>query len=147
MLAKAPVIEAMAITPRALLREKGTPCVELSLADPKWNDGELINFMMAHPILINYLFVVTPLGTKLCRPSEAVSRTLNEGEDTSEVTRCGAGLEEERARHEHEQAIKCDEGHPSGGRFRWPCHAGVTTAKDMHRRRPPRSGRRNDASR
>lgn len=62
------LIEAMGITPRDLLREKGTPYGELGLADPKWVDDELIDFMLAHPILINRPIVVTPLGTKLCRP-------------------------------------------------------------------------------
>lgn len=66
------LIEAMGITPRDLLREKGTPYAELGLADPRWTDGELIEFMLAHPILINRPIVVTSLGTKLCRPSEAV---------------------------------------------------------------------------
>jgi len=66
------LIASMALTPRELLREKGTPYAELALGDPKWSDDELIDFMMAHPILINRPIVVTPLGTKLCRPSEAV---------------------------------------------------------------------------
>ncbi|MBS3651926.1 arsenate reductase (glutaredoxin) [Pseudaminobacter sp. 19-2017] len=66
------LIAAMGITPRQLLREKGTPYSELGLDDPKWSDDELIDFMLAHPILINRPIVVTPLGTKLCRPSEAV---------------------------------------------------------------------------
>jgi arsenate reductase len=66
------LIEAMGIPVRALLREKGTPYAELGLADPKWSDDELIDFMLAHPILINRPIVVTPKGTKLCRPSEAV---------------------------------------------------------------------------
>ena len=62
----------MGIPVRALLREKGTPYAELGLADPKWSDDQLIDFMLAHPILINRPIVVTPKGTKLCRPSEAV---------------------------------------------------------------------------
>ncbi|MCR5857907.1 arsenate reductase (glutaredoxin) [Mesorhizobium sp. J428] len=66
------LIGAMGITPRALLREKGTPYSELGLADPKWSDDELIDMMLAHPILINRPIVETPLGTRLCRPSEAV---------------------------------------------------------------------------
>ncbi|MEN3349641.1 MAG: hypothetical protein V7632_3276 [Bradyrhizobium sp.] len=66
------LIAAMGITPRALLREKGTPYATLDLADPKWSDDELIDFMMAHPILINRPIVVSPKGVKLCRPSEAV---------------------------------------------------------------------------
>ena len=65
-------IAAMGITPRQLLREKGTPYAELGLGDPKWSDDELIDFMLAHPILINRPIVVTPKGTRLCRPSEAV---------------------------------------------------------------------------
>ena len=63
---------AMGISVRALLREKGTPYAELGLADPKWSDDELIDFMLAHPILINRPIVVTAKGTRLCRPSEAV---------------------------------------------------------------------------
>jgi arsenate reductase len=66
------LIEAMGISVRALLREKGTLYAELGLADSKWSDDELIDFMLAHPILINRPIVVTPKGTKLCRPSEAV---------------------------------------------------------------------------
>jgi arsenate reductase len=66
------LIGAMGIPVRALLREKGTPYAELGLADPKWSDDELIDFMLAHPILINRPIVVTPKGVRLCRPSEAV---------------------------------------------------------------------------
>ena len=66
------LIAAMGIRPRDLLREKGTPYAELGLGDPKWSDDELIDAMQEHPILINRPVVVTPLGTKLCRPSEAV---------------------------------------------------------------------------
>jgi arsenate reductase len=66
------LIAAMGIKPRDLLREKGTPYGELGLGDTKWSDDELIDFMMSYPILINRPIVVTPLGTKLCRPSEAV---------------------------------------------------------------------------
>ncbi len=66
------LIAAMGIAPRALLREKGTPFDELGLADPKWTDDQLVDFMLEHPILINRPVVVTPLGTRLCRPSEAV---------------------------------------------------------------------------
>lgn len=66
------LIAAMGITPRKLLREKGTPYGELGLADLKWSDDELIDFMLVHPILINRPIVVTPLGVRLARPSEAV---------------------------------------------------------------------------
>jgi arsenate reductase (glutaredoxin) len=66
------LIKAMGMSVRALLREKGTPYAELGLADPKWSDDELIDFMLAHPILINRPIVVTPNGVRLCRPSEVV---------------------------------------------------------------------------
>ena len=60
------------MTPRALLREKGTPFAELGLDDLALTDAQLIDAMMAHPILINRPLVVSPLGVKLCRPSEEV---------------------------------------------------------------------------
>jgi arsenate reductase (glutaredoxin) len=66
------LIVAMGIPVRALLREKGTLYAELGLADPKWTDDELLNFIVAHPILLNRPIVVTPKGVKLCRPSETV---------------------------------------------------------------------------
>jgi arsenate reductase len=66
------LLAAMGIAPRDLLRRKGTPYDELGLDDPKWSDDELIDLMMEHPILINRPIVETPLGTRLCRPSEAV---------------------------------------------------------------------------
>src|SRR3954463_4266756 len=68
---------AMNIPVRGLLREKGTPYVELGLADPKWTDDELIGFMLTHPILINRPIVVTPKGVRLCRPSELVLDLLD----------------------------------------------------------------------
>jgi len=71
------LIAAMGIPARALLREKGTPYAELGLADPKWSDRELIDFMLAHPILINRPIVVTPKGVRLCRPSETVLDLLD----------------------------------------------------------------------
>jgi arsenate reductase len=71
------LIEAMGITPRALLREKGTPYAELGLADPKWSDDQLLDVMLEHPILINRPIVVTDKGTRLCRPSEAVLDLLD----------------------------------------------------------------------
>jgi arsenate reductase (glutaredoxin) len=66
------LIRQMRITPRKLLREKGTPYADLGLAAPHWTDAQLIDQMLAHPILINRPIVETPWGTKLCRPSEAV---------------------------------------------------------------------------
>ncbi|UWU95266.1 arsenate reductase (glutaredoxin) [Bradyrhizobium sp. CB1015] len=71
------LIAAMGIPVRALLREKGTPYKELGLDDPKWSDDQLLDFMIAHPILINRPIVVTPKGTRLCRPSEAVIELLD----------------------------------------------------------------------
>ena len=71
------LIRAMGISVRALLREKGTPYAELGLADPKWSDDQLIDFMLAHPILINRPIVVTPKGVRLCRPSELVLDLLD----------------------------------------------------------------------
>ncbi len=70
------LIQAMGIPVRELLRQKGTPYDELGLDDPTWSDEQLIDFMLAHPILINRPIVVTPLGTRLCRPSEAVLELL-----------------------------------------------------------------------
>jgi len=66
------LIAAMQVSVRELLRRKGTPYDEMNLDAPHWSDDELIDFMVAHPILMNRPIVVTSLGTRLCRPSEAV---------------------------------------------------------------------------
>ena len=66
------LIEAMAMPVRDLLRKNVPPFEALGLAEERFSDDELIDAMLAHPILINRPIVVTPLGTKLCRPSEAV---------------------------------------------------------------------------
>jgi len=66
------LIAAMGMSTRALLREKGTPYAALGLGDSKWSDDELLDFMIAHPILINRPIVQTPKGVRLCRPSENV---------------------------------------------------------------------------
>ena len=66
------LIKAMGIPVRDVLRQKGTPYDELGLGDPKWTDEQLVDFMLKHPILINRPIVVTPIATRLCRPSEAV---------------------------------------------------------------------------
>ena len=66
------LIQRMEIRPRALLREKGTPYAELGLGADHWTDAQLVDQMLAHPILINRPIVATPWGVKLCRPSEAV---------------------------------------------------------------------------
>jgi arsenate reductase (glutaredoxin) len=66
------LIQRMGIRPRDLLRHKGTPYEELDLGAVHWTDAQLIDHMLAHPILINRPIVITPWGTKLCRPPEAV---------------------------------------------------------------------------
>ena len=71
------LVDAMGIPPRELLRQKGTPYDELGLDDPKWSDEQLLDFMVAHPILMNRPIVVTPLGARLCRPSERVLDILS----------------------------------------------------------------------
>lgn len=68
----AELVAAMGTTVRDLLRRKGTPYDELKLDDPTWTDAQLLDFMVEHPILMNRPIVVTPKGTRLCRPSEAV---------------------------------------------------------------------------
>lgn len=70
------LIAAMDISPRALLREKGTPYAELGLDDPSLTDDQLLDAMMAHPILINRPIVVSEQGAALCRPSERVLALL-----------------------------------------------------------------------
>jgi arsenate reductase len=66
------LIDRAGITPRELLREKGTPYADLGLGDDALSDDALVDAMMVHPVLINRPLVVSPLGVKLCRPSEAV---------------------------------------------------------------------------
>lgn len=66
------LIDRAGLSPRALLREKGTPYVELGLGDAALSDDALIDVMIEHPVLINRPLVVSPLGVRLCRPSEAV---------------------------------------------------------------------------
>jgi arsenate reductase len=66
------LLAALGIGARDLLRQKGTPYDELQLGDPKWTDDELLDYMVQHPILMNRPVVITPLGAKLCRPSELV---------------------------------------------------------------------------
>ena len=66
------LVAATGLTTKEIMRRKGTPFDELGLDDAKWTDDQLIDFMLAYPILINRPIVVTPLGTKLCRPSELV---------------------------------------------------------------------------
>jgi arsenate reductase (glutaredoxin) len=73
------LISRMGVRPRDLLREKGTPYAELDLGADHWSDEQLIDFMLAHPILMNRPIVVTSRGAKLCRPSETVLEILPPG--------------------------------------------------------------------
>jgi len=70
------LIKAMGISPRELLRRKGTPYEELGLDDASLTDEQLVDAMIAHPLLINRPIVVTPRGARLCRPSETVLEIL-----------------------------------------------------------------------
>lgn len=70
------LIHDAGLSVRAALREKCEPFERLGLSDDKWSDDELLDFMDQHPILINRPFVVSPLGTRLCRPSERVLEIL-----------------------------------------------------------------------
>lgn len=82
------LIDRAGMAPRDLLREKGTPYAELGLGDRSLSDDALVDAMMAHPVLINRPLVVSPLGVKLCRPSEAVL-------DLLPVDQCGAFAKED----------------------------------------------------
>ena len=66
------LLQRMGVGVRDVLRQKGTPYDELDLGNPKWSDDELLDFIGQHPILLNRPIVLTPLGARLCRPSEAV---------------------------------------------------------------------------
>ena len=88
------LIADMGISVRELLREKGTPYAELDLGNAKWTDDELIDQIIAHPILMNRPVVVTELGTKLCRPSsEVVLEILPHGLQTPFVKEDGQVIE------------------------------------------------------
>ncbi len=70
------LIEAMDMPVRELLRQRGTPYDELDLGNEKWTDDELIDFIVAHPILMNRPVVVTDKGAALCRPVDKVHALL-----------------------------------------------------------------------
>ena len=70
------LLQAMGMGVRQVLRRKGTPYDELGLDDPKWTDEQLLEFIQQYPILLERPIVVTPVGTRLCRPSEAVLEIL-----------------------------------------------------------------------
>lgn len=75
------LLARMGATVRSILRQKGTPYDELDLGNPKWTDEQLLDFIEQHPILINRPIVVTPLGVRLCRPSEMVLDILPKGQE------------------------------------------------------------------
>jgi arsenate reductase len=87
------LIDRAGITPRDLLRQKGTPYADLGLDDEALSDDALVDAMMAHPILINRPLVVSPRGVKLCRPSEAVVDLLPSGLQTRFVKEDGEVIE------------------------------------------------------
>lgn len=93
------LVHRMGIPVRALLREKGTPYAELGLEDPALTDDQLLDAMMAHPILINRPIVVTPLGVKLCRPSEAVLEILPDAQRGAFVKEDGEKVVDASGRH------------------------------------------------
>jgi arsenate reductase (glutaredoxin) len=92
------LIARMGMPVREILREKGTPFAELGLADLSLTDDQLLDAMMAHPILINRPIVVTSLGVKLCRPSEAVLDILPADQRSEFVKEDGARVIEEQGR-------------------------------------------------
>jgi arsenate reductase len=93
------LLKLMGMTARQLLREKGTPYNDLGLGDPKWSEDELLDFMIAHPILINRPIVVTPLGVKLCRPSELVLDLLIERQRGAFTKEDGEKVVDEHGNH------------------------------------------------
>jgi arsenate reductase len=92
------LITDMGIEVRALLRIKGTPYEALGLGDTSLADEQLVDAMMAHPILINRPVVVTPLGTRLCRPSEVVLDLLPQEQRGSFVKEDGQIVVDEHGR-------------------------------------------------
>jgi arsenate reductase len=92
------LIRRMGVPVRAVLREKGTPYAELGLGDPSLTDDQLLDAMMAHPILINRPIVVTPLGVRLCRPSELVLDILPEAQRGAFAKEDGEQVVDEQGR-------------------------------------------------
>ena len=86
------LLAAMDMPVRDVLRQKGTPYDDLGLGDSKWTDAQLVGFMLQHPILINRPIVVTPLGTRLCRPSESVLAILPQPQQAAFAKEDGAAV-------------------------------------------------------
>ncbi|MEB5972838.1 glutaredoxin-dependent arsenate reductase [Pantoea dispersa] len=92
------LISEMGISVRALLRRNVEPYEQLGLDEDKFSDAQLIDFMLQHPILINRPVVVSPLGTRLCRPSEIVLDILPEGQKGSFTKEDGEKVTDEAGR-------------------------------------------------
>ncbi len=93
------LIADMGVPVRDVLRQKGTPYDELGLDDPAWTDEQLIDFMLQHPVLINRPIVVTPRGTRLCRPSEAVLDILPRPQQAAFSKEDGQPVIDAKGRH------------------------------------------------
>lgn len=93
------LISACGLPVREVLRQKGTPYEELQLGDPKWSDDQLIDFMLEHPILINRPIVLTPLGTRLCRPSEKVLEILPQPQQGAFCKEDGQAIIDEKGQY------------------------------------------------
>jgi arsenate reductase (glutaredoxin) len=102
----ASLIERMGVSVRSVLREKGTPFHELGLGDANLTDSQLLDAMMAHPILINRPIVVSPLGVKLCRPSEAVLDLLPNPQQTAFTKEDGERVVDESGRRVSPAGLK-----------------------------------------
>jgi len=90
------LIAALGLPVRKVLRQKDTPYDELGLDDPKWSDDQLIDFMLQYPILMNRPIVVTPIATRLCRPSEAVLDILPQPHQRAFVKEDGEAVIDEK---------------------------------------------------
>lgn len=90
------LLAAMRMPVRELMRRKGTPYDEMKLDDPAWTDDQLLDFMVAHPILMNRPIVVTPLGARLCRPSQAVLDILPHPQGAAFMKEDGEAVIDER---------------------------------------------------
>jgi arsenate reductase len=102
----ASLIERIGVSVRSVLREKGTPFHELGLDDANLTDSQLLDAMMAHPILINRPIVVSPLGVKLCRPSEAVLDLLPNPQQTAFTKEDGERVVDESGRRVSPAGLK-----------------------------------------
>jgi arsenate reductase len=92
------LLSVMGVSVRDVLREKGTPFAELDLGNPKWSDDQLLAFIEQHPILLNRPIVVTPLGVRLCRPSEVVLDILPAPQQSAFTKEDGEGVIDDKGR-------------------------------------------------